>query len=129
MIRLSDVRYTLRLWRRHPAMVVVAGSFAGAGRRGDNHDVRRGESCGELPARICRRRSPRRAVDQRRAARHSPAAANWEIVRAILDAGRHSSPFGFFQGGGAPVTLSTTDRSDARLADAGRRKCACRSSA
>ena len=31
MIRLSDVRYALRLWRRHPAMVAVAGLSLGLG--------------------------------------------------------------------------------------------------
>ena len=31
MIRLSDVRYTLRLWRRHPPMVAVAGLSLGLG--------------------------------------------------------------------------------------------------
>ncbi len=31
MIRLSDVRYALRLWRWHPAMVVVAGLSLGLG--------------------------------------------------------------------------------------------------
>ena len=31
MIRLSDVRYGFRLWRRHPTMVVVAGLSLGLG--------------------------------------------------------------------------------------------------
>ena len=31
MIRLSDVRYGLRLWRRHPTMVIVAGLSLGLG--------------------------------------------------------------------------------------------------
>src|SRR6185295_6486285 len=31
VIRLSDVRYGLRLWRRHPAMVIVAGLSLGLG--------------------------------------------------------------------------------------------------
>ena len=31
MIRFSDVRYALRLWRRHPAMIVVAGLSLGLG--------------------------------------------------------------------------------------------------
>ena len=30
-MRLADVRYTLRLWRRHPAMVAVAGLSLGLG--------------------------------------------------------------------------------------------------
>jgi predicted permease len=33
---------------------------------------------------------------------------NWEIVHAILDHGQSFESFGFFQGGGAPVTLSGT---------------------
>ena len=31
MIRLSDVRYGLRLWRRQPTMVIVAGLSLGLG--------------------------------------------------------------------------------------------------
>ena len=31
MIRLSDVRYALRLWRRHPTLVIVAGLSLGLG--------------------------------------------------------------------------------------------------
>ena len=33
---------------------------------------------------------------------------NWEIVRALLEHGQSFESFGFFQGGGAPVTLSGT---------------------
>src|ERR671912_1645090 len=31
VIRFTDVRYALRLWRRHPAMIVVAGLSLGLG--------------------------------------------------------------------------------------------------
>lgn len=31
MIQLSDVRYSLRLWRRHPALVAVASLSLGLG--------------------------------------------------------------------------------------------------
>ena len=31
MIRFSDVRYALRLWRRHPTMIAVAGLSLGLG--------------------------------------------------------------------------------------------------
>src|SRR4029079_4623006 len=33
---------------------------------------------------------------------------NWNIVQAVLEHGQSFESFGFFQGGGAPVTLSTT---------------------
>jgi len=33
---------------------------------------------------------------------------SWEIVQAVLEHGHAFESFGFFQGGGAPVTLSTT---------------------
>src|SRR3954467_7412328 len=44
--------------------------------------------------------------DAQRGIREQPPS--WEIVRAILEHGQSFESFGFFQGNGAPVTLSTT---------------------
>ena len=108
MIRLSDVRYAFRLWRRHPAMVAVAGLSLGLGvgatttmygvvNRVSNYQLGFAE-----PDRL--------AVlwtgNVEKGIRQQPP--NWEIVHAVLERGQSFESFGFFQGGGAPVTLSTT---------------------
>jgi hypothetical protein len=38
---------------------------------------------------------------------------SWETVHAVLEHGHAFESFGFFQGGGAPVTLSTTTEAPA----------------
>ena len=108
MIRLSDVRYAFRLWRRHPAMVAVAGLSLGLGvgatttmygvvNRVSNYQLGFAE-----PDRL--------AVlwtgNAEKGIRQQPP--NWEIVRAVLEHGQSFESFGFFQGFGAPVTLSAT---------------------
>ena len=108
MIRLSDVRYALRLWRRHPAMITVAGLSLGLGvgatttmygvvNRVANYQLGFAE-----PDRL--------AVlwtgDTEKGIREQPPS--WEIVHAILEHGQSFESFGLFQGNGAPVTLSTT---------------------
>jgi putative ABC transport system permease protein len=108
VFRLSDVRYTLRLWRRHPAMVVVAGLSLGLGvgatttiygvvNRVSNYQL--GFADADRLAVLWNTNAEKRIHQQ---------PPNWDIVHAILQRGQSFESFGLFQGNGAPVTLSTT---------------------
>jgi predicted permease len=108
VIRLSDVRYTLRLWRRHPAMIAVAGLSLGLGvgatttmysvvNRVAHHDLGFADSNRLV---VLWSTNPERGI------REQPPS--YEIVRALLERGQSFESFGFFQGNGAPVTLSGT---------------------
>ena len=73
----------------------------------DDHDVQRGEPCGELRARLRRRRPARRALEHEPRAGHPRAAAELGDRSApSLEHGPPFESFGFFQGNGAPVTLA-----------------------
>jgi len=106
VIRLSDLRYTLRLWRRHPAMVTVAGLSLGLGvgatttmygvvNRVANYQLGFAET-------------DRLAVlwtgDAEKGIQQQPP--NWNIVQAVLERGQSFESFGFFQSFGAPVTVT-----------------------
>ena len=108
MIRVSDVRYTLRLWRRYPTMVIVAGLSLGLGvgatttmygvvNRVANYQLGFAD-----PDRlvVLWTSNAERGIRQQQ--------PSWEIVQAVLEHGHAFESFGLFQGGGAPVTLSTT---------------------
>ena len=106
MIRLSDVRYALRLWRRHPAMVAVAALSLGLGVGATTtmYSVVNRVAHYELGFAGADRLVVLWSTNQERGIRQMPP--NWEIVRALLEHGQSFESFGFFQGGGAPVTLS-----------------------
>ena len=108
MIRLSDMRYTFRLWRRHPAMVAVAGLSLGLG-------VGATTTMYGVVNRVANYRlgfadADRLVVlwtsDKEKGIQQQPP--NWNIVQAILEHGHSFESFGQFQSFGAPVTLSTT---------------------
>ncbi len=112
MIRLSDVRYSLRLWRRHPTLVAVASLSLGLG-------VGATTTMYSVVNRVAHYKlgfkdADRLAVVWTTDPAHNinQQSPNWEIAQAMLKSGRSFEAFGFFQGGGAPVTLSgTTDTS------------------
>ena len=108
MIRLSDVRYTIRLWRRHPAMVIVAGLSLGLGVGATTtmYGVVNRVSNYQLGFADANRLAVLWTGNAEKGIRQQPP--NWEIVRAVLEHGQSFESFGFFQGFGAPVTLSTT---------------------
>ena len=108
MIRLSDVRYALRLWRRHPAMVVVAGLSLGLGVGATTtmYSVVNRVANYELGFAEADRLAVLWSTNPEQGIREQPP--NWEIVRAILEHGQSFESFGFFQGNGAPVTLTGT---------------------
>jgi putative ABC transport system permease protein len=111
MIRLSDVRYALRLWRRHPTMVVVAGLSLGLGVGSTTtmYGVVNRVSNYELGFADAERLAVLWTGNAEKGIRQQPP--NWEIVRAILEHGHSFESFGFFQGGGAPVTMTGTTES------------------
>jgi putative ABC transport system permease protein len=108
LIQLSDVRYSLRLWRRHPALVAVASLSLGLGVGATTtmYSVVNRVAHYKLgftdPDRlvVVWSTDPAHGINQQ--------TANWEIAQALLKDGHSFEAFGFFQGGGAPVTLSGT---------------------
>jgi putative ABC transport system permease protein len=108
VIRLSDVRYGLRLWRRQPTMIVVAGLSLGLGVGATTtmYSVVNRVSHYELgfanPDRLAVLWStnPERGINQQ--------PPTWEIAHAIVEHGQSFESFGFFQSNGAPVTLAAT---------------------
>src|SRR5262245_23840344 len=108
VIRLSDVRYAFRLWRRHPAMVIVAGLSLGLGGGATTtmYGVVNRVSNYQLPFADADRLAVLWTNNAEKGIRQQPP--NWDIVHAVLEHGQSFESFGFFQGFGAPVTLSTT---------------------
>ena len=121
MIRLSDVRYALRLWRRHPAMVVVAGLSLGLGVGATTtmYSVVNRVANYELGFADADRLAVLWTANPEKGIREQPP--NWNIVEALLAHGQSFESFGFFQGGGAPVTLRPQPKQPC-VADAGRRQ-------
>jgi putative ABC transport system permease protein len=108
VIRFSDLRYALRLWRRHPAMIAVAGLSLGLGvgatttmysvvNRVAHYDLGFADE-GRLV--VVWRANPERGIREQ--------SLNYLIQRALLEHGRSFESVGFFQGGGMPVTLTGT---------------------
>lgn len=108
MFRLSDVRYTLRMWRRHPAMVAVAGVSLGLGVGATTtmYSVVNRVAHYQLGFKDSDRLAVLWSTNPEKGIRQQPPT--YETVRALLERGQSFESFGFFQGGGAPVTLSGT---------------------
>src|SRR3954451_6598417 len=107
-MRLSDVRYALRLWRRHPTMVAVAALSLGLGVGATTtmYSVVNRVAHYELGFASVDRLAVVWSVNPEKGIREQPP--NWEIIQAILEDGHSFEGFGFFQGFGAPVTLAGT---------------------
>ena len=108
MIRVSDLRYTLRLWRRHPAMVAVAGLSLGLGVGATTtmYGVVNRVANYQLPFAYADRLAVLWTADPQKGIQQQPPT--WTIVQAVLEHGHSFESFGLFQAGGAPVTLSTS---------------------
>jgi putative ABC transport system permease protein len=106
VIRLSDVRYALRLWRRRPSMVAVAGLSLGLGVGATTtmYSVVNRVAHYELGFSDVDRLAVLWSTNAEKGIQQQPP--NWEIVHALLEHGHSFEAFGFFQGFGAPVTLS-----------------------
>jgi putative ABC transport system permease protein len=111
VIRLSDVRYTLRMWRRHPAMVAVAGLSLGLGVGATTtmYSVVDRVSHYDLGFADVDRLAVVWSTNPERGIREQPPT--YEIIRTLVERGQSFESFGFFQGGGTPVTLSGTAES------------------
>jgi putative ABC transport system permease protein len=108
LIKISDVRYAVRLWRQHPTLVVVAALSLGlgVGATATMYSVVNRVTHYELGFADVDRLAVLWTTDPEKGINQQPP--NWEIVQAVLEHGRSFESFGFFQGGGAPVTLSAT---------------------
>ncbi len=108
MTRFADVRYTLRFWRRHPAMVAVAGLSLGLGVGATTtmYGVVNRVANYQLGFADADRLAVLWTGDTEKGIQQQPP--NWNIVQALLEHGQSFESFGFFQSFGAPVTLSTT---------------------
>src|SRR3954467_1343836 len=105
-MRLSDVRYALRLWRRHPTMVAVAALSLGLGVGATTtmYSVVNRVAHYELGFANVDRLAVLWSANPEKGIRGQPPP--FEIVRALLERGHAFESFGFMQGGGAPVTLT-----------------------
>jgi len=110
MSLLTDLRFALRLWRRHPTLVVVAGLSLGLG-------VGATTTMYSVVSKVAHHRLGFKDVDRmvivwstdpERGITEQPPT--WEIVQALLKDGRSFQAFGLAQFGGAPVTLAGTDQ-------------------
>jgi putative ABC transport system permease protein len=106
MIHPSDCRYTLRLWKRHPGLVLVAGVSLGLGVGASTtmYSVVNTVSHHHLNVEDADRLVVLWTTDKERGSQARPP--DWETVQAVLERGRSFEAFGLFQGGGSPVTLS-----------------------
>ena len=103
---LGDLRYALRLWKRYPTLVVVAGLSLGLGVGATTtmYSVVNRVSHYELGFKDVDRMvifwntQPDKGID-----RQPPT---WEVVQALLKNGSTFEAIGLAQFGGAPVTLS-----------------------
>src|SRR4051794_35764960 len=103
------MRYTLRLWRRHPAMIVVAGLSLGPGVGAPTtmYSVVNRVSHYQLGFAKADRLAVLWSTNPERGINEQPPT--WTIVDALLKSGRSFDSFGFFQGNGTPVTLTGTE--------------------
>ncbi len=105
---LGDLRYALRLWKRYPTLVVVAGLSLGLGVGATTtmYSVVNRVSHYELGFKDVDRMvivwnvEPEKGIDEQ--------PPTWEIVQALLKSGTSFEAIGLAQFGGAPVTLSGT---------------------
>jgi putative ABC transport system permease protein len=102
----SDIRYTLRLWRRHPGMVAVAALSLGLGVGATTtmYSVVNRVAHYELGFAEAERLAVLWSANPEKGIRERPP--NWEIVHALVEHGQSFASFGFFQAGGMPVTLT-----------------------
>jgi putative ABC transport system permease protein len=109
VIRLSDVRYGLRLWRRHPTMIAVAvvSLGLGVGSTTTMYSVVNRVAHYDLGFADVDRLTVLWSTNPEKGIREQPP--NLEIARAILEHGHSFESFGFFQSNGAPVTMTGTE--------------------
>jgi putative ABC transport system permease protein len=105
---LADVRYALRLWKRHPTLLVVSGLSLGLGVGATTtmYSVVNRVAFYELGFKDADRLVVFSSTDKERGI--DGQQPTWETVRAVAEHGQSFEDFGFFQWFGTPVTLSGT---------------------
>ena len=108
---LADLRYALRLWRRYPALVVVAGLSLGLGVGATTtiYGVASKLAHYDLGFKDVDRMVILWSTDPEKGITERPPT--WETVQVLLASGRSFEAFGQAQMGGAPVTLAGTETS------------------
>ena len=103
---ISDARYALRLWKRHPTMVLVAGVSLGLGVGATTtmYSVVNKLAHYDLGFKDVDRMVLVWNTETDKGINEEPP--DWEIVQALLKNGNSFESFGLSQMGGAPVTLS-----------------------
>ncbi len=106
MLDFSDVRYAIRMWRRRPSFVAVAGLSLGLGVAATTtmYSVVNRVAHYDLGFPDVNRLAVLWSTDTARGINEQPPT--FEIVKALTDRGGAFESFGLFQGGGAPVTLT-----------------------
>jgi putative ABC transport system permease protein len=106
MFQAADFRYAIRLWRRYPSLVLVAGLSLGLGVGATTtmYSVVNNVSSYPLNFKDPDTLAVLWTTDSERGRGNRPP--DWETVQEVLKHGRSFEAFGFFQGGGAPVTLT-----------------------
>jgi putative ABC transport system permease protein len=106
MLQAADFRYALRLWRRYPSLVLVAGLSLGLGVGATTtmYSVVNNVSHHPLGFKDADRLAVLWTTDSQTGNRNR--TPDWETVEAVRKGGHSFEAFGFFQGGGAPVTLT-----------------------
>jgi putative ABC transport system permease protein len=109
-MQLTDVAYALRLWKRHPTLLVVSGLSLGLGVGATTtmYSVVNRVAHYELGFKDADRLAVLWSADRERGANDNQQPPTWEIVQAVQEHGQSFSEFGFFQWFGTPVTLSGT---------------------
>src|SRR5262249_17402431 len=106
MTLLADTRFALRLWKRYPTLVVVAGLSLGLGVGASStmYSVVNKVAHYELGFKDVDRLVLISSTDPAHGIQEQPP--NWEIAQALMGSGRSFEAVGLAQFGGAPVTLS-----------------------
>ena len=108
----SDLRFALRLWRRHPTLVVVAGLSLGLGVGATTtmYSVVNRVASYELAFSDVDRLAVLWNSNTQEGVNQQPPT--YEIVQALLERSSSFEAFGLFQGNGAPVTLMGTSETE-----------------
>src|SRR5262245_29552318 len=103
---LADLGYALRLWKRHPTLVLVSGVSLGLGVGATTtmYSVVNKVTHYDLGFKDVDRMVVLWSTDVEKGINEQPPT--WEIVQALLQKGSSFEAFGLAQFGGAPVTLS-----------------------
>jgi len=106
-MQLADLRYALRLWKRYPTLVLVAGLSLGLGVGATTtmFSVVNNVANYKLNFKDVDRMAVLWTTDKEQG-NNNQRPPDWELIQTILQSGHSFEAFGFFQGGGAPVTLS-----------------------